>query len=70
MFENKSRRGNEFFGRDEYLNSVIVKSKQDLNGKIKLVKIISGNQNTLFGEIKNEINYNSFEEKKCQRLVS
>ena len=27
MFENKSRRGNEFFGRDEYLNSVIVKSK-------------------------------------------
>ncbi len=70
LFENKTKNKNEFFGRDEYLNSVIVKSKQDLNGKIKLVKIISGNQNTLFGEIKNEINYNSFEEKKCQRLVS
>ena len=41
----------EFFGRDEFSNSVIVKSKENLKGKIKNVKIINGNQNTLFGEI-------------------
>ena len=42
---------NEFFGRDEYLNSVIVKTNENLEGKIKEVKIVSGNQNTLYGEI-------------------
>ena len=38
-------------GRDEYFNSVIVESNNDLTGKIKNVKILKGNQNTLFGEI-------------------
>ena len=51
LFENKLKDRNEFFGRDEYLNSVIVKSNEDLKGTIKEVKIIDGNQNTLFGEI-------------------
>ena len=50
LFDNKLS-GNNFFGRDEYLNSVIVKSNKNLLGKIKDVKIIKGNQNTLFGEI-------------------
>ena len=50
LFDNKLS-DNNFFGRDEYLNSVIVKSKKNLLGKIKDVKIIKGNQNTLFGEI-------------------
>ena len=30
---------------------VIVKTNEDLRGKIKKVKIVGGNQNTLFGEI-------------------
>ena len=52
LFENRSsRKKNEFFGRDEYLNSVIVKSNENLKGKIKDVTITNGNQNTLFGEI-------------------
>ena len=52
LFENKMKnRKDEYFGRDEFLNSVIVKAKQNLNGKIKKIKITSGNQNTLFGEI-------------------
>ena len=50
LFENKIGSKNEFFGRDEYLNSVIVKSNENLEGKIKEVKIVSGNQNTLYGE--------------------
>ena len=51
LFENETRYKNTFFGRDEYSNSIIVKSMENLKGKIKEVKIINGNQNTLFGEM-------------------
>ena len=51
MFENDLRDKKKFFGRDEFLNSVIVSSKSNLKGKIKDVKIIGGNLNTLFGEL-------------------
>ena len=58
LFENKSKNKGEYFGRDEYSNSVITKSNKCLKGKIQEIKIIDGNQNTLFGEydqkIKNE----------------
>ena len=47
---------NKFFGRDEYFNSVIVDSNDNLTGKIKNVKILKGNQNTLFGEIISNLN--------------
>ena len=60
LFENKVRNKDEFFGRDEYSNSVIVKTKENLEGKIKRVKIIDGNQNTLFGEIEKK-----FEKRNC-----
>jgi len=51
LFENKMKSGNRYFGRDEYFNSVIVESNNDLTGMIKNVKILKGNQNTLFGEV-------------------
>ena len=51
LFENKMKNENKFFGRDEYFNSVIVNSGEDLTGKIRNVKINQCNQNTLFGEI-------------------
>ena len=60
LFENKLKNKDEFFGRDEYLNSVIVKTKENLKGKIKEVKITGGNQNTLFGEIDQKLNENNF----------
>ncbi len=50
LFENRMK-DNRFFGRDEYSNSVIVNSKEDLTGKIKNVKIKQFNQNTLVGEV-------------------
>ncbi len=53
LFENRVKNKNEFFGRDEFSNPVITKSKKDLTGQIREVKIIRGNHNTLFGEIKN-----------------
>ena len=34
------KNGNRYFGRDEYFNSVIVESINDLAGKIKKVKIL------------------------------
>ena len=51
LFENHTKDKNRFFGRDEYLNPVIVDSMEDLKGKIRETIICNGNQNTLFGEI-------------------
>ena len=51
LFENKIKNENKYFGRDEFFNSVIVQSNNNLTGKTKRVKILKGNHNTLFGEI-------------------
>ena len=51
LFENNARDADKYFGRDEYFNSVIVNSNENLTGKIRNVKINQCNQNTLFGEI-------------------
>ena len=51
LFENKTKDGNKYFGRDECFNSVIVESDDNLTGKIKNIKITKVSQNTLFGEI-------------------
>ncbi len=60
LFENKMKNSNKYFGRDEYFNSVIVESNNNLTGEVKSVKILKGNQTTLFGEIfpsTNQSNY-------------
>ena len=51
LFENKTKDGKKYFGRDEHFNSVIVESHDNLTGKIKNITITKVNQNTLFGEI-------------------
>ena len=56
LFENKLKDENKYFGRDEYFNSVIVNSNENLIGKIKNVIILKGNQNTLFGDINSSLN--------------
>ena len=60
LFENKTKEGKKYFGRDEYLNSVIVKSNENLVGKIKKIKITSGNHNTLYGETLSSLNQNNY----------
>ena len=60
LFENKTKNENKYFGRDEYFNSVIVKSETNLIGKIKNVKIIKINQNTLFGELISYLNQKNY----------
>tara|TARA_B100000035_G_scaffold220299_1_gene189105 strand:+ start:754 stop:2049 length:1296 start_codon:yes stop_codon:yes gene_type:complete len=50
LFENKINNENKYFGRDEFYNSVIVESDNDLIGKILNIKVLKINQNTLFGE--------------------
>jgi tRNA-2-methylthio-N6-dimethylallyladenosine synthase len=60
LFENKMKGENKYFGRDEYFNAVIVRSNDDLTGKIKDIKILEGNHNSLFGKIisnENQTNY-------------
>ncbi len=51
LFENEIKNENKYFGRDEYLNSVIVRSDIDLTGKVMSVEIDEFNHNTLFGKI-------------------
>ncbi len=52
LFENKVIGKDKFFGRDEFSNSVIVQSSENLVGSIETVEITHVNQNTLFGTIK------------------
>ena len=60
LFENKTKNENKYFGRDEYFNSVIVKSEINLVGKVKSVKILEINQNTLFGEVVSNVNQKNY----------
>ena len=60
LFENKTKIANNYFGRDEYYNSVIVSSNENLVGKIKKIEINKINHNTLFGYISLEKNKEGF----------
>jgi len=51
LFENKIKDQEQYFGRDEFSNSVIVTSNKNLTGKIFDVEIDKFNHNTLFGKI-------------------
>ena len=55
LFENKIKNEDKYFGRDEYFNSVIVQSDQNLIGKIRDIKLITQNRNTLFGNVITDI---------------
>ena len=54
LFENKLKDQKKYFGRDKYLNSVIVESEEDLTGRVFDVKIVNFNHNNLFGKILKE----------------
>ena len=60
LFENKTKNENKYFGRDEYFNSVIVKSDVNLIGKIKNIKVLEANRNTLFGEVISNFNQKNY----------
>ncbi len=51
LVENKTEENNKFFGRSEYMTSVIFDADKEDVGKLVNVKIINSNQNTLFGKI-------------------
>jgi tRNA-2-methylthio-N6-dimethylallyladenosine synthase len=51
LFENETKIENQYFGRDEFFNSVIVESNDNISGKIKNINITKVSQNTLFGKI-------------------
>ena len=50
LVENEIKGQNKLFGRNEYMNSVIIEGNKNLIGKIVPVKILNSNQNSLFGE--------------------
>ena len=56
LFENKMKNQNKYFGRDKFLNSVVVESDKDLTGQLLNIKIDNYNHNSLFGKV---INYKS-----------
>jgi len=53
LVENKLKDQNKLFGRNKYMNSVILEGLEKNIGKITKVKIESSNQNNLFGKILN-----------------
>jgi len=56
LVENIMKDGIKLFGRTEYMTSVIFDGSQDNIGKIVQVEIISSNQNSLFGKLKESYN--------------
>ena len=53
LIENKMKDQNKLFGRNKYLNSVIIDGNENQIGKLVEVIINNFNQNTLFGRIPN-----------------
>ena len=51
LFENKLKNQNKYFGRDKFMNSVIVESNQNLIGQILNITIDKFNHNSLFGNV-------------------
>ena len=51
LVENKIKSQNKLFGRNKYLNSVIIEGNDEFVGKLVDVYIDNCNQNTLFGKI-------------------
>ncbi|RPH00013.1 MAG: tRNA (N6-isopentenyl adenosine(37)-C2)-methylthiotransferase MiaB [Candidatus Pelagibacter sp. TMED118] len=51
LIENKMKSQNKLFGRNKYLNSVIIEGNEQYVGKLVDVYINNCNQNTLFGKI-------------------
>ena len=49
LVENRNKDKTKLFGRSEYMTSVLIDGDVNLIGKIAKVKILKGNQNTLFG---------------------
>ena len=54
LVENKTNESSKFFGRSEYMTSVIFDGNDQDVGNIVKVKINNSNQNTLFGECQNK----------------
>ena len=54
LVENKTNESSKFFGRSEYMTSVIFDGNDQDVGNIVKVKINNSNQNTLFGESLNK----------------
>ena len=54
LVENKTLEGNKYFGRSEYMTSVILDGSDKDIGNLVKVKINNSNQNTLFGEVVNK----------------
>ncbi|REK51397.1 MAG: TRAM domain-containing protein, partial [Proteobacteria bacterium] len=50
LVENKTSENKKFFGRSEYMTSVIFDGNEEDIGHVIKVKINNSNQNTLFGE--------------------
>ena len=50
LFENKIEQ-DKYFGRDEFQNSVIIKSKKDLIGLEKNIIVKKFNKQTIYGEL-------------------
>ena len=51
LFENKIKDTNKIFGRDQYMNAVVVDGNLSLVGKEEKVLVQNFNSGTLFGKV-------------------
>ena len=52
LVENRMKDGIKLFGRTEYMTSVIFEGSNNCIGKVVQIEIISSNQNSMFGKLK------------------
>jgi len=52
LVENRMKDGIKLFGRTEYMTSVIFEGSDNCIGKVVQIEIISSNQNSMFGKLK------------------
>ena len=53
LVENITKKGNQFFGRNEHMQPVFIKGNKCIPGQIEIVKVDSSNRHNLWGTVDN-----------------
>ena len=51
LVENITKKGNQFFGRNEYMQPVFIEGNKCTPGQIEIIEVKSSNRHNLWGTI-------------------
>ena len=51
IVENITKKGNQFFGRNEYMQPVFIEGNKCTPGQIEIIKVKSSNRHNLWGTV-------------------